>query len=419
VIPSYAIPLFVAALVTGCAKRREAAPTLRSSAPTASASAATTPASAPEKPEGLPDLAIGEGVVSFSSPGSSCRMTRTSMAEYLQRSEVTVAAHDDSIAAAWLVQLPGKPASQIAFGGFDRQGRSVARVRGIGASKDHAPQLFATGSEWTATWFDQDGLTWTRPRWEALPTPSIRHLGAIDAGLAPDVAFGATAKGQLATVAPFGADRAQLGVFLFAPTDPAASAIRAVGVTRSAKHPKRPAIAVKQSGHYLAWLDDDRRIVASFFNEAGKESDVTTVAPTVTSKDPRISVARAPLGVAVLWEDQGVVFVRSLDDAARVRSPIYRVGQGRAAILAETGADPLVAWISTATDDKDKLVVARLSAEGTPPTKGLRLTDLPVRGGPACATADGRLAVVWTESMGRTASPMRAMLGVLDDPCIP
>lgn len=417
--PAYALPLVLAALLVGCSKSHEPAPTTTAPIPAASASAPTTPASAPSQPDHPPELPTGAGVTSFGAPGEECHTTRTSMAEYLQRANVTLAAREGAIAAAWLVQVPGKPAAQIAFGGFDGEGKALARVRGIGASRDHAPRLFATGSEWTATWFDQDGLAWTRPRWEPLPPPLLEHVRAIGADLAADVGLAATLDGQLATVAPFGVDRAQLGVFVFAPTQADAPAIRAVGVTRSARRPRRPAIAVKSQGHYVAWLDDDRRLVASVFDQSGRESDVSTIAPSVTTKEPRLAIVPTPSGLTVLWEDEGTILTRSLDDSARPSSPIFRVGQGHASTLVAAAEGSLAAWISAAAGSEGKLVVARLSGSGAPAPRGLRLSEAPARGGPVLAMSESRLAVGWTEPMGPAVSSMRAVLAVLDSPCVP
>jgi hypothetical protein len=220
-------------------------------------------------------------------------------------------------------------------------------------------------------------------------------------------------------VAPFGADRAQLGVFLFAPTEAGAPAIRAVGVTRNARRPRHPTIAVKNQAHYIAWVDDDRRIVMSFFDGSGKESDVATIAPSVATKEPRLAVVPSSSGLTALWEDEGVILARNVDDSARPSSPIFRVGQGHAATLAPAAEGPLAAWISAAAGSEGKLVVARLSRAGTPAAKGLRLSEAPARGGPAIAVSGARLAVAWTEPMGPAVSSLRAVLAVLDGPCIP
>lgn len=418
-VASLALPAL--ALVCGCGKKSSGstAPHASESASSsahaaASASGANVFASATAAADAAP---VGDGTSTFEPAGDACKPAQAILAEYLQRGDLTIGARDNAIAAAWLVQVPNKP-SQIAFGGFDGEARPLARVRGIATAKEGAPTLFPTGSDWTVSWFDDQGLAWARPRWEALPAPEVDHLTAIGASDADDVSLALAKSGSVVAVAPFGAERAQLSLFLFAPVDDSPR-VRALGVTHHAKHPRHPAVAATAAGYQLAWADEGGRLATTLFDANGKEiGDGDTLAPPSDDKRDRLTLVPTDKGALALWEEKGVLLARPLDDKAHPSGPPRRVAQGKwsTAMPDKDGALVIFAGPASGSDDPP-LELVRVKADGTPGDKGLRIAAA-TKDPPALADAGARIAIASTESMGTGVATKRAVLRTIAASCV-
>lgn len=399
---------------------------------------------APAAPAAGDTLAPGDGVARFDAVNAvpACADRTGEIATFLQRGDLSIAGREGAVAAAWLLQLPNKPAAQVAFAGFDAEGRQLARARGIGASRDYTPRVFATGDVWTVAWFDAEGLAHARPRWETQPAPDVAHLAALGKDVSEDVALARAPSGSLVVSAPFGADRAQLSLFLFAPLDAAEAPARALAVTKHAKQPRRPAVAAHAAGYFLAWMEDGGRIAASHFDEGGKETE--TAATVVAAGEPArdgLAVVATSTGAIALWNEGGVVRARPLDPSARPSGPITTVGKGRWAQLlalpvatlaadADAGASAggegdsaaaLVAWVGNDGKADDQLLVAGLDAGANPAAAGLRVSSgaLPVKDPPSMAPMGSRLAFAWTEVMSVGVSSKRAVLRSIAADCVP
>lgn len=376
-------------------------------APTASAAAV------PEEPQ-------GEGVASFGPLAKDCAPAKAEIASYLQRGELTLAGRQGEIAASWLVQL--KDRAQIAFAGFDAESKQLARARGIGTAREHAPTLFATGDQWTVVWFDPKGLAYARPVWEPQPGPDIDHLEAAK-DVAPDaLALTVAPDGSLVAVSPFGTSGAdELSVFLFAPLDPSAPSVKAVGLTKNAEKPEKPAVAADDNGFVLAWVEPDGHIEATRIDKSGNDLGPSTAVAPPFPKEKRSAplLVKRDGGFFLAWVDDGVVLARALSDDVSVKSPIFRVGKGEWIRLVSRGPDALIAFVAEAEGKPKQLVLARLTENGVAKT-GLRVSEsTEVLDKPALAMAGDRVALVWTEIMGPTVSTKRAWLRTLSEACIP
>jgi hypothetical protein len=413
-----------------------------SAATTASSATAPAPAASATQPD---VVSPGDGPARFDAVSGvpACAATTGEIATFLQRGDLSIAAREGAVAAAWLLQLPNKPTAQVAFGGFDGQGRQVARARGIGASRDYAPRLFATGDVWTVAWFDAEGLAFARPRWETQPAPEVTHLAALGKDVSEDVALARAPSGSLVVSAPFGPDRAQLSLFLFAPLDAAEAPVRALAVTKHAKQPRRPAVAAHRGGYYLAWFEDGGRIAASHFDEGGKESE--TAATVIAAGEPGregLALAATPAGAIAVWHEGGAVRARALDTSARPTGPVTTIGKGRWAQLlglpdgagegsaasGDAGAGSgttapvaLVAWVGNDGKTDDQLLVAALDASAAPASAGLRISSgsLPLKDPPSVSPMGARVAFAWTEVMSVGVAGKRAVLRTIAAGCVP
>jgi hypothetical protein len=380
-------------------------------------------AAAPPTAGAAVPIAPGDGVTDFtpSSTVPACKQNTADIGTYLQRGELSLGGRDNAVAAVWLLQIPNKLAAQVAFGGFDLQARNIARGRGIGASRDYAPRIFLTGGEWTAAWFDAEGLAHARPRWASLPSPAVSHLSAIGKDVSEDVALNVTPSGSLVVSAPFGDEKAQLSLFLFAPVAPDAPPVKALGVTKRAKQPRRPAVAADDGGYHLVWLEEGDRIVSSHFDAAGKESEEAyTVADAGEAKRDRLSLITTKLGALAMWHEGEMIRVRLLDKTSKPTSPIRTVGKGKWASIAPAGEGAVVTWVGFDGKVADQVLGARLAADGTPSKTGLRVSNglLDVKDPPSVTQAGPRLAFAWFEIMNVGVSSKRAVIRILDSACL-
>jgi hypothetical protein len=353
---------------------------------------------------------------------AECQPKEIELGAYLQRGEIALAAREGGVSASWMVQLPNRPDAQIAFGGYDGQAKQVGRVRGIGTSREHAPQVFATGSEWTVTWFDSDGLAYVKPPWDMVKAPTLEHVGSLSKEVAGNVGIASTPGGSLVAVAPFGPERTQLGVFLFAPTDPAAPPLRALAISRHASKPVRPAVAADEAGYTVAWFDASGAIQASRFDLEGKEVGEPRIVAPAGAERQRMSLAPSASGVIALWTEGDTVIVRMLDKQAQPKGPPQVVVKGgKWPVAAALGDGALVCWVGQGGKREGHLLAARLKGDGAPSAKGLELVGegRAVKDPPACGLAGSRAAFAWMEVMSATVSTKRAILRTIEATCLP
>ena len=394
-------------------------------APSASAAAAVASASAESA---LPASApVGDGVNTFVPVGQTdaCKTQTGDIATYLQRGEVTAAGREGSIAAAWLIKLSAtKPGAQLAFAGFALDAKQVARARGIGPANEVAPRIFANGAGWTLVWFDAEGLAYTMPRWETAPPPTIEHLRAVSNAAADDVALASTPGGAIVAVAPFNMDKAQLGLFSFAPTDASASPVQALGATHHAKQPRWPAVAADAAGYTLAWHEDDGRIVVSRFDLTGKEIDeahTLASAPEGGAARERVTLVPTTNGALAIFAEGDKLLARAVDRAARPGDKTFVVGHGRFPTLAPLGDGALVAFLGKDGAAADQLLAVKLGPDGAPSANGVRISEGPgAVKDPAALTPSGpKMAFLWVEPMSNGVATKRAILRTIDAACVP
>jgi hypothetical protein len=428
VIERIALGLLLGALLAGCKPDGGGSPSAGSSAASASAAptgAPTGPATAGSAvaPPANPEAPQGAGVEEIVAQSSvaECQPKEVELGSYLQRGEIAIAARDGAIATSWMVQLPNKPDAQIAFGGYDGQAKQVARVRGIGTSREHPPQVFSTGTEFTVTWFDSGGLAHTRPSWDMSAPQKLDHVGAFKE-LAGNVGLAATPAGSLVAVAPFGVDQGQLSLFLFAPTDTTAPPLQALAVSRRAKKPSRPSVAADATGYTVAWLEEDASLFVARFDLEGKEAEgAKLIAPGGTDRKA-VSLVAAGQGTLAIWSEGDTVVARPLDVRAQPSGPPRVVMKGaKWPKAAPLGDGALVCWVAQGGPKEGRLQVARLKGDGSPSSKGLELVGegRSLKDAPACAVAGGRAAFAWMEVMSATVSTKRALLRTIEASCVP
>ncbi len=421
------IPL-ACALLLGCGRHPgNAAPSPSADGghppPTASAAQPPPAASAtavllePASPAPLPASFVG------ARSEKACKAQTIELAAYQQRGDVGLGGRDNGVAVTWRVRLGGKPQEQVAFASYDLEGKPVAKTRGVGLTlTDVPPRVFASGAQWTVVWFDEKGLAFTRPHVDQLPPPETAHLGAIGPDAVADVALAASAAGVLATT-PFGAGKAQIGLFLFAPPDGALNTVTALGVTHHGKQPRRSAVttqgAAGAGGTLVVW-DEGGALVSSHFDAAGKEKDAPcTVAPALPGGTrERVTLAATATGAMAMWIESGHVRTRALDPSGCPTSPIWTVAEGRWASLASLGDTAIVAWAAA----DGHLLAARLQPSGAPPARGIDAAEgsSGVKDPPSVVTfGAGKVAFGWSEVMGPVVSTKRLLARIVDAACIP
>jgi hypothetical protein len=401
---------------------RPAASSASSAAPSASASAAgaSSVPLEPASPAPLPSTFVG------ARGEKACKAQTVELASYQHRGDVALGGGADGVAAAWRVRLGGKPQEQVAFAAFDQEGKPTARARGVGLTlQDVPPRVFASASQWTVVWFDEKGLAFARPRVEQLPQPEIAHLGAIGPDVAADVALAASPAGVLATT-PFGAGKAQLGLFLFGPPD-SVSTVKALGVTHHGKEPHRSAVAAHldggdpqtpgTGGTFVVW-DEGGVLLGSRFDTAGKENDTPCSIAPAGDKRERLALAATAAGAVAMWMEGGKVRTRALDASGCPASPIWTVAEGRWASIASLGETAIVAW----TGADGHLLAVRLQPSGAPSDRGIDaaegssgLKDPPS----VLAFGAGKVAFGWSEVMGPVVSTKRLQMRIVDAACVP
>jgi hypothetical protein len=385
-----------------------------SSAPAVSASSSAAAPPTDDTPEGTGVKAIKPVA------DADCKPATFELASYLLRGELTIAGRPGAsgggeVAGSWLVQLRGK--AQIGFAGFDGQARRIARDRGIGNAREHAPSLFATGDVWTVVWFDDEGLAFAHPAWDTLPTPDIEHLSAVKNVAPEDVALGATPEGPLVVASPFGTNGDQLSLFLFGAVG---QKPQAIGVTKSAKKPKSPAVSADADGYTVAWLEEGGLIHATRFDKSGKETGDGAAVVSAPADRKSLQIVSLAEATMLVWNEGDKLLARKLGKTGRADSKIFVVAaKGRDPVTMVAGADAIVAFVGDADGVPDQLLAARLSPAGVAET-AYRISDgkVPVLDPPAVASLGGRIALAWTETMGTALSSKRAWLRTVEGACI-
>lgn len=387
-----------------------------SAAASASASSSAAAPSAPAEP-------IGTGVSGFVAAGQTegCKTQITQVADYLQRGEVSLAGQDGSVAAAWLIKLSAsRPDAQLAFAGFSLDAKQVARARGVGMSNEIVPRLFASGQGWTLVWFDSEGLAYAKPRWETAPLPPIEHLRAVGSADAEHVSLAATPSGAIIAVAPFGAGNSQFGMFLFAPVEPGAPSVQALGATHHAKKPRWPAVIADSRGYTLAWHEEGDQIVVSRFDLKGKELGEAVTLVEAAAGRGRVVLTGTTNGAVAMWSDGDKLLARALDGDARPAAETFVVGYGKTPTLTPFGDGALAVFTGQDGTASNQVLAVKLGANGSPSAKGVRLTDTgPVKDSPAAVVVGARAGFLWTEPMTQGVGTKRALLRTVEAACIP
>jgi hypothetical protein len=365
----------------------------------------------PANPAPIPATFVG------AKSEKACKAQTIELASYQQRGEVALGGQPEGVAAAWRVRLIGKPQEQVAFAAFDAEGRVASRPRGVGLTmQEVTPRVFASGTQWTVVWYDDKGLAFTRPRVEPLPQPEITHLPAVGPGVAGEVALAASPAGAVLAAAPFGASKAQISLFLFAPTDNV-STVQALGATHHAKEPRRSAVAAGAGGIFVVW-DEAGALVGSRFDAAGKENEVTCAVAPAGEQRERLGLAATSTGAIVMWMEGSRLRTRALDAAGCPSSPIWTVAEGRLASITTLGDTALVAWVGA----DGRLLAARLQPDGSPPARGLDAGEgsSGVKDAPAAiALGTRKMAFAWSEVMSPVVSSKRLAMRLVDAACIP
>jgi hypothetical protein len=412
----------LAIALLGCgrgASGRDGVHTAASASVTAASGSATVaqpgaPASAPSAPvTAVPPTSTFVGARSE----KSCNAQTVALATHQDRGEVVLGGNATGIAATWRVRLEGRPGEQVAFAAFDAEGKRVAKTRGVGTTvQDVPPRVYASASEWTVIWFDAKGLAYARPKPDLLPVPDVLHLAAVSPEAAGDVGLAASPGGSVLACTPFGAEKAQLGVFLFADEKDLAK-VSAVGVTHHAKQPHRPTVAASTGGVFLAW-DDAGALLGSHFDASGKETaEPCTIAPAA-DKPERFALAAVGSGAVASWLEGTRVRARALDAAGCPTAPAFTVGEGRWPSVTSAGNSAVVAWVAP----DGRVVGARLAANGAPPAKGIDAAEgsSGARDAPfVLGFGAGKLAFAWSETMSPTVKTKRLVLRIVDAACVP
>ncbi|MBK8936634.1 MAG: hypothetical protein IPM79_03020 [Polyangiaceae bacterium] len=404
---------------------------------TASASASPEPpalaaSSAPvlgpdPAPAGDPVGAGYSSVISAKSDKSGCNAADFQVAEYLMRGELTVAGRPRAgsasdkkpeFTASWLVKLKDNR-SQIGFAGYDHLARRVARDRGIGNAKEHAPKLFATDDQWTVVWFDDEGLAYAHPTFDPNEKPSIEHLGAAKGVDPNEVAFNHTPDGSLIVASHVGTQGDQLSVFLFAPSAQGQTA-RAIGLTKAAKKPRFPAVTADEAGYTLAWLEEDQRIVSTRLDTKGDQQGSGATIAGPSEKRSSLALTQVKGGSLLTWAEGDRILARKLDASAKATGDIVVVGSGKHPVVISSGDDAIVTFLAKVEDSESQMIAVRVSGAAVVSPQAVRISDgnKPVLDPPAIALGGSRLAGAWTEVMGATISSKRAWLRVIDAACL-
>lgn len=387
-------------------------PPTASAASSASTAGAPSGEAAPSSDLGPPNAAaVGNGVSEFIAL-DACKPQTATAAEYLQRGELTIAGRPNQIGLAWLVQLKGR--AQIGFGGFDTEARQIARSRGVASARENAPHLFATGADWTLAWFDDEGLAYARPKFALQQKIEVDHLSSVREVPPEDLALAAAPDGSLLAASTFGAG-GQLSIFLFAPVDATQPKARALGLTKTAKGPRKPAAMADATGYTIAWIESDGSLAATRLNLDGREVHPATTIVSGVGERAGLSMTKLGDGALLVWTESGEIRARALNSNATPRSPTWRVGRGAWATTVTRNDGAIVAWVGS-TGTEEQLVAMQIGLEG-PAKKALKITSSKPEAPGVVAVVGDRVAFAWPEKMSAAIQSYRAVLRTIDGAC--
>jgi hypothetical protein len=334
---------------------------------------------------------------------------------------VSLAGHDGSIAAAWLIKLSqSRPDAQLAFAGFSTDAKQIARARGVGTSNEITPRLFSSGAGWTLVFFDSQGLAYCKPRWETAPLPTTEHLSAVASADADHVALEVTPAGSIIAVAPFGGDKSQFGMFLFAPVEADAPSVQALGATHHAKKPRWPAVVADKLGYTVAWHEEGDQIVVSRFDLKGRERGEPVTLAEPEAARGRVVLTATQTGALALWSVGDKLFARALDGEAHPGPETWIVGYGKSPSLVSLGDGALAVFTGQDGTASNQVLAVKLGANGSPSAKGIRVTDVgPAKDQSAAVVVGSRVGFMWTEPMTQGVGTKRALLRTIEAACIP
>jgi hypothetical protein len=410
--------LALPALLVGCKGKESngAAPVLTASTlPSASAapraSASTAPSASASAPAAGPPT--GPGVTTWRplEETKECNTKARDLEPNLAFGGIGIAARGKEFGVAWHYVSGKKGEGLIAFSGYDGLTRTVAVAHGLGKGTPFAPQVFPRKDVWLVTWFDAQGLLYSKPTWAATQ-PSTERLNAITADEAGQTGLIAT-KGALLGAASLGPGKhEQIGLFVFAPEDEAADPVKAIGSTKHAVAPEHPAVTEVEGGWILAWDDEltagsPRSVVVARLDAPGKELDYAAVStPARTGTRPAIVTVEG--GALVAWVEQdgseSVVVTRKLDARGRPSGPAYRIDRGAMPTLTAVKDGAVLGMLRPGGESAVAQVAAtRITTTGAPAAHGVLVSEL-TKGkgavaepaGVAYSADEDRIAFVWT-----------------------
>ncbi len=379
------------------------------------------PPPAPSAPDSTPK---GTGIGTAKAAAdkeTGCNTTEFEIAKHLIRGELSLAGRpgakesDGEFAASWLIELQGR--AQIAFAGFDHKSRRIGRDRGIGNAREHAPKLFGSPDRWTVVWFDDLGLAYAHPVWEASPKLDIAHFTAIKE-VAPAQVTIAPLDGGFLVSSPFGSGGDQASLFKFSPTE--GQKATAVGITKDAVAPQKPVAAPSKDGFSLAWFEAGGEIRSTKFDATGTQIGPSTLVAAKSEGRVTLSLSLTPFGadsLLVYVEGERVVG-RLLDETARPKGDVFVIGAGKTPQVLADGDSAIVVFVGKDGELSDAVLAARVNGGGAIGAEAVRLNAKPTPDTPAVALANGRLAFAWTETMGSGVATKRAWLRIIDKACV-
>jgi hypothetical protein len=330
---------------------------------------------------------------------------------------------DKSFAVARFFRTNTRNEGLMAFGGYDSLTRTVGTSYGLGKAQLFVPRVFPRKDDWLVTWFDTQGLVFSKAGWSPTTTP-IKRLAALTTEQAEHIALAPTVEGPLLATAPLsGTTAQQLGLFLFAPVDDGADTVKAIGATHHASHPEHPAVTQDRDGYVVAWEDQPtengpREIAIARFDSAGREVGAHLTLSTPGRAASRPALASSEAGLVVAWVekdgDRPVVVVRVIDRSWQITAPARRVDTGTAPSLVATKDGALLVFLRQAPDKPSHVAAVLIAGNGHPADRGVLVSDVgkgknDVLAPPVAAISeDGRAGVGFTFQDGMR-SQLRTM----------
>ncbi len=385
--------------VAGCRRRppaSDAAPARSSAAPPPPAPPASSSAPSPAlQPVGdvIADWRAAEDV-------KACQSRSKDLDPGLASGLIAVAGRGKELAVAWFYNNKVKGEGLVAFSGYDAQLRPLGQPHGLGKGLLARATIVPRKDAWLALWFDAEGLAYSRATWAAT-LPSVEHLRAVTADVAPHTAIVRGRSGHLVAVAPLAlGETAQLGLFTFAPEGDD-EPMRALGATHHARHPEHSALVETEDGYLVAWEDGDpgaRGVMFTRFDAAGKElgDGVPLSTPGVAASAP--ALIDTPRGALAAWVEGGTIVARALDAKGVAVGPARRVAPGERPLLVRTERGAALVFLHKRGDVPPHAAAIHVAEDGALPAWGVVLSDakgkVALAEPPAAAALDeGRLAV--------------------------